>query len=83
MEIINLTLINSDVTIFYCRADIFKYLYFPSTIIDTSHIPSTMTLAKYCAEAFKPHDIGTYLFSLTPSFSNELLGSVKISFRIG
>ena len=55
--------INWDVTIFYCRADIFKYLHFPSTITDTNHIGSTITLAKYlstqCAEAFKPHDIGT------------------------
>ena len=65
--------INRDVTIFYCRADMFfKYLYFPSTITDTSDIPSTITLAKYlstyCAEAFKPHDVGTYLFSITPTF---------------
>ena len=65
------------------------YLYFQSTITDTSHILSTITLAKYlstqCAEAFKPHDIGTYLFSITPSFpmSNQdqvkhWLGSVNI-----
>ena len=57
---------------FYCRADIFKYSHFPSTIRDTSHIPSTTTLAKYlstyCADAFKRHDIGTYLFPITPSF---------------
>ena len=26
------------------QADIFKYLYFPSTMTDTSHIPSTVTL---------------------------------------
>ena len=39
--------INGDVTIFYCRADIFKCLHFPSTITDTSHIPSTIALAKY------------------------------------
>ena len=48
------------------------YLHFPSTITDTSHIPSTITLARYlskwCAGAFKQHDIGTYLFSITPSF---------------
>ena len=50
MEIINTRL---D-TIFYCRADIFKYLHFPSTITsyqtlltDTSHIPSTIALPKY------------------------------------
>ena len=45
---------------------------FPSTITDTSHIPSVIALAKYlskyCAEAFKPHDIDVYLFSITPSF---------------
>ena len=47
------------------------FLHFPSTITDTGHIPSTIRLAKYlstwCAEAFKPHDIGTYLFSITPN----------------
>ena len=43
MEIIN----NWDVTIFYWRTDIFKYLHFSSTITDTSHIPSTITLAKH------------------------------------
>ena len=35
-----------NVTIFYCRADIFKYLYFPSTITDTTHIPSAITPTK-------------------------------------
>ena len=48
----------------------FKYLHFPSTITDTSHIPSVITLAKYlskyCAETFKPHDIDIYPFSITP-----------------
>ena len=39
--------INGDVTIFYCRIDVFKYLHFPSTITDTSHIPATITPAKY------------------------------------
>ena len=39
--------INWDVTIFCCRADTFKYLYFLSAITDTSHIPSTITQAKY------------------------------------
>ena len=72
MEIINTTLNKLRYTIFYCRADILKYLNFPSTITYTSHIPSIITLAKYlskkCAEAFKPHDIGMDLFSITPSF---------------
>ena len=36
-----------DVTIYYCRADIFKYLYFPSTIADPSHNPSAITQANY------------------------------------
>ena len=31
---------------FIVGAEIFKYLYFPSTITDTSHIPSTIALAK-------------------------------------
>ena len=35
-----------DVTKFYWRADIFKYLCFPSITADTSHIPSTITLTK-------------------------------------
>ena len=39
--------VNWDVTIFYCRGDIFKYLYFPLTITDTSHIPSTIILTNY------------------------------------
>ena len=39
--------INWDVTISYGIADIFKHLYCQSTIRDTSHIPSTITLAKY------------------------------------
>ena len=48
MEIINTKLsVNQDNTIFYCRADIFKHLCFPSTITDISHIPSSITLAKY------------------------------------
>ena len=75
---------------FYCTADIFKYLHFPSTITDTSRIPSTITLAKYLstqyAEAFKPYDIGTYLFSIIPSFSMSIQNQVKYrlgSFNIG
>ena len=39
--------INGDVTIFYCRADIFKCLHFPSTVTDTTLIASTITLAKH------------------------------------
>ena len=67
--------INRDVTIFYCRIDIFKYLHFQSTITDTSHIPAAITPAKYLStqwtEAFKPQDIGTYLFFYNLSFSNK------------
>ena len=72
---------------FYCRADIFKYLYFPSTITDTSHNPSTITLTKlylstYCAEAFKSHYIGTYIFFfLTPSF--PVIGLGQLKYRLG
>ena len=66
----------------YSRADIFKYLFFPSTINrQYSHVPSTITLAKhlstYCAEAFKPHDIGTYPFSITSSFPMSNKGQLK------
>ena len=79
----------TDITIFYCKAGIFRYLHLPSTITDTSQIPSTRTLAKYlntqCAEAFKPYNIGTYHFFITPSFlmgnQDQLkyqLGSVNI-----
>ena len=72
MKIFNTTLNKLRCYKFYCRADIFKYLYFPSTITDTSHILSAITQTKYlttqCAKAFKPHDIGIYLFSITPSF---------------
>ena len=32
---------------FIAGADTFKYLYFPSTIADTSHIPSTMSVEAY------------------------------------
>ena len=43
-----------------------------TVISDISQIPSTITLTKklstQCAEAFKVHDIGTYLFSINPSF---------------
>ena len=35
-----------DPTMFYYRADIFKYLYFLSTITDISHIPPAITLTK-------------------------------------
>ena len=74
----------------YFIAEQILYLCFPSTITDTSHIPSTVTLAKYlsaCAEAFKLHVIGTYLFSITSSFimsnqdhSKYQLGLVTIGF---
>ena len=58
---------------YFITEQTFKYLHFPSTTTDTSHIPSVITLlakylSKYCAEAFKPHDIDIYLFSITPSF---------------
>ena len=44
-----------------------------TVISDISQIPSTITLTKklskkLSAEAFKVHDIGTYLFSMNPSF---------------
>ena len=32
---------------FIAELTFFKYLYFPSTITDTSHIPSAITLAKH------------------------------------
>ena len=55
---------------YFIAEQTFKYLHFPSTITDTSHIPSVITLAKYLskswAEAFKPHDMEVHLFSLTP-----------------
>ena len=47
MEIINTTLNKLRCYNIICRVDIFKYLHFPSTITDTSHIPLTITLAKY------------------------------------
>ena len=57
---------------YFIAEQTFKYLHFLSTITDTSHIPSVIALAKYlskyCAEAFKPHDIDVYLFSITPGF---------------
>ena len=79
--------INWDVTYFIAE-EAFKYLYtFP--INDNRQSYPIITLAKYlskqCAEAFKPHDIDIYLFSITPSFpmSNQdqvkhWLGSVNI-----
>ena len=56
---------------YFIAEQTFKYLHFPTTITDTSHIPSAITLAKYlskqCAKVFKPHDIDIYLFPITPS----------------
>ena len=71
---------------YFTAEQTFKYLRFPSTIADTSHISSVITLAKYfskwCAEVFKPHAIDIYLFSITPSFPMSL-GSGKTLVRIG
>ena len=60
-------------------------LYFPSTITNNSHIPSTITLTKLhlsiqCAEDFKPHYMGTYISFLTPSFPMIGLDQLKCWF---
>ena len=75
----------AEQTDIYSYIYLFKYLYFPSTIADTSHIPSTITLAKYLssqfAEAFKPHDIDTYIFSITPSL--PMGNQDQLKYRLG
>ena len=35
---------------YFIAEETFKYLHFPSTIADTSHIPLVITLAKYLSK---------------------------------
>ena len=74
---------------YFIAEQTFLNIYTPSTITDISQVPSTtkLYLSTECAEAFKPHYIGTYIFFLTPKFPiiglDQLkywLGSVNINF---
>ena len=75
-----------------CFIIFFRYLYFSSTIADTSHIPSTITLAKDLstkyAEAFSPHEHIPFFYNplvqgvqkLSGPMSTYLLSIASLSF---
>ena len=83
MEIINTALNKLRMLQYFIAEQTFLNIYTPSTITDTSQVPSTtkLYLSTECAEAFKPHYIGTYIFFLTPSFPIIASDQVKYQLR--
>ena len=93
MEIIDTTHSKPENVTNFTAEQTFLNIYFPSTITDTSHIPSINhnrhlsypinynTKFTQCAEVFKPHYVGTYIFFLTPKF--PMIGLDQLKYWLG